>query len=1010
LPADLAAAARDSLARLGRVAALPGGIVFLRAGSGFADVLVAATRATRIPRAPGAPTPPAGIPALNLPEQPELAATVTSLLAHESTQLTRVHGRVAAAYGVYLDLCTTARTLVEQRATAMIAAAGDDNPARRRKQLAAATTTFLSEADRVLARITADGVAAQATLLAEALGEVVARGAAMPQGLAPVLEIERPRAMFRPSADDSLALRAWKRRRRWRYFYRRTIPQAIPIGPLVQRERDRILQDEVTRIVERFRGATHELAVELGRTLATAEWKVHAELSRTSVADLEGLQARLAQTRDEAVSRLDDLAGHTRERIAEDAGALDAAALETARKLGEILDRVDAPVLAASAVRERKKRDALERLPSAADVWRDQQLALLARARLAVRLARFRDRLTIASAAAVEDVIATAGASGRRVLAELRDALAARAEAGGDGPVPELRDEVPYEGSPIVARFAQVASALSADLPESETILTDDAAIALVRGDSATESVTVPVRAAVQALVEADLITRIGAQVVGVAEADARAWAVARETLLLVAARPRESDEDETTAQSDGATDAVTRVDAQLGKLAEVEAGCVQGVLAGLQAVASATAIDGLSTSLLQRGGRRTSVQRPSRIAEVVRRGLAGLRDAGANVIYRRSAGVVFAHEARRARGRGASQTIRELVARSTISSSVASTLPLYYRNLFTGQVNINESFFVGRDERVRTGASVLRGERSAGPRSVLVSGSRGAGKTTLCQQIATASKGDVFWIAAPPGGDATVAGLRAAFEAGLGRRGSPAQLLRRLPERAIVVIDDLDLWWERRPGGLDAIDALVDTVAGAGERVGFVLAGTTATLRVLQGLRPLSRVVQAEVDCQPLAARALEKVVMARHGSTGLGLRLAGRDSLGSWTRARLFDAHFDYARGNVGYALRSWVTHIDDFADEQLTVRVPAPLDWDVIDDLPPEQVALLIELVLHKAATADKLERVTGRGAAAVADALAELTAIGLVVQNRRRVAQINPFVQVPLIAWLDRRELA
>jgi hypothetical protein len=178
----------------------------------------------------------------------------------------------------------------------------------------------------------------------------------------------------------------------------------------------------------------------------------------------------------------------------------------------------------------------------------------------------------------------------------------------------------------------------------------------------------------------------------------------------------------------------------------------------------------------------------------------------------------------------------------------------------------------------------------------------------------------------------------------------------------------------------------------------------------VLQGLRPLSRVIQAEVDCQPLAARALEKVVMARHGSTGLGLRLAGRDSLGSWTRARLFDAHFDYARGNVGYALRSWVTHIDEFTDEQLTVRVPAPLDWDVIDDLPPEQVALLIELVLHKAATADKLERVTGRGAAAVADALAELTAIGLVVQNRRKVAQVNPFVQVPLVAWLDRRELA
>ncbi|HEU4614170.1 MAG TPA: hypothetical protein VFS15_18880, partial [Kofleriaceae bacterium] len=325
------------------------------------------------------------------------------------------------------------------------------------------------------------------------------------------------------------------------------------------------------------------------------------------------------------------------------------------------------------------------------------------------------------------------------------------------------------------------------------------------------------------------------------------------------------------------------------------------------------------------------------------------------------------------------------------------------------GQVNINESFFVGREHQVRTGVEVVTGDRP-GTRSVLVRGSRSSGKTTLCQQIASASKAEVFWVAPPPGGAASRTALAAALESSLGRRGRPSAIVGRLPERSLIVFDDLDLWWERRRDGLEAIDGILELIAEHGDRVGFLLGGSEAPLRVLQGLRPLTRLVYAQLECEGLPARALEKVIMARHGSTGIGLKLAGRDSFGTWTRARLFDAHFDYAKGNVGYALRSWVTHLDNFADDQLTIRMPKLLDWDAIDDLRPEHIALLIELVLHKAASAAKLERLTGRSATAIADGLADLTAIGLVVQNRRRIAQLNPYVHVPVLQWLHRKELA
>src|SRR5690606_21608452 len=136
-----------------------------------------------------------------------------------------------------------------------------------------------------------------------------------------------------------------------------------------------------------------------------------------------------------------------REKLAEDGVAFDGAALARARAISALLDRIDAPVAAREG--SGKRPADLASLPTTAEVWREQQLCLLDRARLAVRLARFRDRLTIASARALGDMLASARASGHRVLTDLRDVLARRAD-DGEVPLPELRDEAAYDGGPVI--------------------------------------------------------------------------------------------------------------------------------------------------------------------------------------------------------------------------------------------------------------------------------------------------------------------------------------------------------------------------------------------------------------------------------------------------------------------------------------------------------------------------------------------------------------------------------
>ncbi|MGE5183615.1 MAG: hypothetical protein ACM31C_16200, partial [Acidobacteriota bacterium] len=506
---------KTELARLGRVAALPGGVVFLRASGAFPDVLgVRASRAAAAPHEASSPQPRAAeereLDAPVLPAHPELAAAVTAVLAHQTAQLATFQDRVASAARPYLELCDTARELVVRRAEALSEAAREPNPARRRRLANRATGAFATEANSALERLADEEVAAQATVLVEQLAAVAAPAAALPESVPALLRIERPRSDFRPAPGDSRALRRWKRRRRWTHPLSRKIAQTIPIGKLVGRMYERIVSDEVTRVIDRFRTATHDLSAELGRVLATTEWSAHAHLASATLHDADAVIARLHDDRAAAVRRLDGIRENTRQRFAEHQVALRSSVYSAVRRLSQDLDRVDAPVIANAPVpRHTQEAAAIAAQPASIELWRDRELLVLHNIRIAVGIARFFDRLTVTSTRHVEELASGLRGSGLRACLELRAVLAAR---DGAGPVAELHEELPYEPNPVVARFAQAVAAATGELPENEVLLTNEALAALVRGDQTSDTVSVPVRSAVQSIVETELITRLGAE------------------------------------------------------------------------------------------------------------------------------------------------------------------------------------------------------------------------------------------------------------------------------------------------------------------------------------------------------------------------------------------------------------------------------------------------------------------------------------------------------------------
>ncbi len=1015
LPHDLRNAEADSLDHLEHISALPGGVVVLRANKAFPQILGTALRSEHDSRA-ALETEEIETLELPIPDHREVSSAANEIYDNMRTRLKRWHERgVTRIYERHVDLCNRVRRLAEQRYDAMIKAAGESNPPRRRARANRATSTFLTEAYKSVAEFIENDVSAQATLLDEELGALMTRGVLLPEDLPELLSITIPRAKFKADPDDDAQLRRWKRSQRWRRFYRRKLPQTIPLAQLTRYYHIELIHTFVQQTVHRFEHDSHELIVELGRLLTVAERRSHTHLNRSVTASASDFNVveHLEKTKESTLKKIDELREHTLEHIDQHRGRVLRRHIKLSRRLGDDLSRLDAgPFIAKERKRNKDGIDSMVLLNSATEAWRQRQTDLASRVRLAVRMGSFRHQLTVAAMRALEQLSAGVRTSALQVCNQLRAELVLRR----DDPekvkqAPVVPKEPNYDGNPVAVQLARSVAPMTAELPAVETTLTDETVLRLSQGELGTiEQVTLSVRGGVQTLVETDLITRVEAEAGRITELQSHAWVVARDTIRLLAAQAREeqvADDHEEEGDDDRIAStlsySIERIDAEVERLNDFMSNLDEAISSALKTLSEATSVLTLAGSLAGAGQKRQA-RRASRVVAFARGIGARTRDMAARLIYRRS--VARSHD-----GGGAEQ-VRQLVHESQGDAKVMADLPRYYQHLFLGALNINEAFFIGRERELDIGIKALADPDHVGQRVVLVSGDRGAGKTTLCQQIATAIKAPTIWVSPPLGGSASADGFRNALAAAIGERGTPEQLLAGLDQGAIVVIDDIDLWWERRPGGLAAIDEIIRVIRESTDNVGFVLSGSSHAIRLLDDVRPLSRLAMAHLRCAPLPAQQIKDVVMARHTSTGLRMQLGNtrEDAFTEWSLARLFHAHFEYSKGNVGSSLRAWVAHITDVTDEHLHIRRPGSKPWDALSDLRPELAAILVELLLHKHASMDKLQRVTNMGGSELTEALDELRSIGLVTEYRRSVFHMTPQAHVPVTEWLQRGSLA
>lgn len=587
------------------------------------------------------------------------------------------------------------------------------------------------------------------------------------------------------------------------------------------------------------------------------------------------------------------------------------------------------------------------------------------------------------------------------------------------------REDVAFDDQAVLQRMIDAIERDTEALPESVETLSEASFQALSEGRvEDLEEVTIAVRRLVAFVLKTDLLGALRESLASLAAATTRAANAVRDVARLV------------SFAGGGASEADLE-EAGDERLEILEAG-VERVAAEQAHVERAWhATEGLLGELLTQVVERTRIaaigQSAGKLDRFIRtherRGLGAwlrraggrARDAGrrgmVDLSYRWSRGVLLARRLRATPDEPASavERIIALHRASTPSPAVWEALPIFYRQVFLGRAAADPAYWLPASEELTAAERAVDTHRLGHPGALWITGPSGSGVGAVTRRITQERFGPerTFVVRPVEHGSIDPAQFEAAVCQAVGRSGDVDEALGTLPEGSAVVVEELELWWERSPGGLAVVERLGEVVERHGGRILFVVGVNVHVMRLLRRLGVLVDQVLATVHCHPLEAMRLKDAVMRRHDATGLGLRLEGESrerGPSDWKTARLFTGLFDASDGYIGVALHTWIAHIVEVTSDYVVVRRPRTLAVDALDALDPEWASLLVELVLHRRMDRSRLSRVTGLAPERLDAALAGLRRAGLVVGGRDGEAvAIERFVQRHVERWLLAREV-
>ncbi|HUG40591.1 MAG TPA: hypothetical protein VMM12_08905 [Longimicrobiales bacterium] len=970
-----------------------GSALLVHASRDLQDRLADRSRSGR-PAVADTTAPPADVAArlepLESPADPRLRAAVSWLdrqLQECATAL--ADGPLAAAYQETQRLSAGAARVIGQVA-GVVRGLDPHDDARALRGVRKERGDFHFHSRQVLAEYAEDGVAAQAQALASVAERLLAT---------------RERVI---GASDRKVRPAEGARVPWRRLVTGHLSARVPRAGL---------------------NALDSFAADSGQAVSDALLRF-AE----TVATLDQLEGALATGDGPAARAASAALVAVAEAAAKMANAQRAAGLRTTARLRAALRDAAARVAAdvrKTAAREstpglRRRRDAgaglADRLKREVAVWGGNQRLLARTAGVDLELLAFQHR----AETVVRRELAEFGLRIQNgVVARLDDvdrALAEHVERGSEGP--ESGWTRPFESwqLPRVAVFLdamiEALRPATAELPESAEILADPTPATHAAGDGEAEGLEVALRSLVELRLESDLVGALHGELADAANVLHRAEDTARDAIRLAAIRLGDEDAGHPAGDQRAAMieSARSRVRAARDAVIDLNDRLAEAVPRRLHATFGALNPHALARTAERVPGYVRALRGREALSWFAReRGRAqrAIGELMGRLLYQRSATLLAARGLERRAARSPDAALPRLVAEVRPDPGVLEALPYHYRQLFLGKPTFTRDFWVGWQQELELAAAAVANHRQGLGGGVAIVSEPYGGKSALARYIAAEHfTPDRVFLVPPPlerSTDPAVfrSHLRRALKGEASDDGDPLAGL----EDAVVILDDLEFWWERSDDGYGVVRDVVELIRSHGDRVLFLVVADVHAFRFIASVEELDADFLAVIESPPFSAREIGEVIDLRHSSTGLVFEYEDRleDELSAWRRARLFNRVFDYSRGGIGAALHAWIAHIRRIEGERLVVDAPARPDLTALDALRPTRLLLLVQLILHNSLERERLPRLCPLDPATLDRELAALLRTGVLHEPRPGILAIDPFLRPHLTTWCAEREL-
>ncbi len=356
-------------------------------------------------------------------------------------------------------------------------------------------------------------------------------------------------------------------------------------------------------------------------------------------------------------------------------------------------------------------------------------------------------------------------------------------------------------------------------------------------------------------------------------------------------------------------------------------------------------------------------------------------------------------------------QAVQEMLVSLTGSVEVRKSIPFYYQSLFSGSTALSKDLWVNRPAEQKEAKRITDRYKTGYSGALLILGNRNSGKSTLSKYIANTylPNFEQHTVRAPKGGSSDKKVFTEALQKALTVQVDPFYYLQTSLKQRVIIINDLELWWERHPDGFEVINELIKMMDAFSSKVFFIVNCGSLAYRLISKFLNFDAYFMGQIECEPFDAKELKDIIMHRHRTGGLRLLYNGKGeaTLSEWNYAQLFNKYFNLSEGNPGYALQAWLSNITKIVGKTIYIKAPVMPNLSHLNSIGEDLWLVLLQLALHRRISINRLTKVLHQSESQILTLLKDMQRAGLVEERFPGVFAINAMLEPHIIKKMKEK---